>query len=149
HSQARPLLVGSVKTNIGHLEAAAGVASVIKAVLALQHGMIPPHLHFRTPSPHIDWAHLPLRIPTELCPWPSEADRKIVGVSSFGMSGINAHLLLEEAGEPSVDTTGPVPPHYLLTLSAKTPVALRHMASAYARYLAAHHEVNIGDVCYT
>lgn len=149
HSQSRPLLVGSVKTNIGHLEAAAGVASVIKAVLALRHGMIPPHLHFRTPSPHIDWARLPLRIPTELCPWPAEAARKIVGVSSFGMSGINAHLLLEEAGAPSVDTTGAVPSRYLLTLSAKTPVALRHMASAYARFLAAHHEVAIGDVCYT
>ncbi|RRR71697.1 MAG: acyltransferase domain-containing protein, partial [Candidatus Viridilinea halotolerans] len=88
-----PLLVGSVKTNIGHLEEAAGVAGLMKLVLALQHATIPPHLRFQTPNPHIDWAALPLAVPTRATMWPQA--RRIGGVSSFGISGTNAHVVVE------------------------------------------------------
>ncbi len=93
----RPLWLGSVKTNLGHLESAAGIAGVIKAVLALHHGAVPPHLHFNRPSPHIDWANLPLRVPVALEPWGRGARPRFAAVSAFGFSGTNAHLLLGEA----------------------------------------------------
>ena len=104
HSSDAPLTVGSVKTNFGHLESAAGIAGLMKIVLSLQHEEIPPHLHFNEPNPHIDWARLPFRVPVERQPWPrgQEGDRgsRIAGVSSFGITGTNAHVVLEEA--PSV-----------------------------------------------
>ena len=83
----RPLVVGSVKTNIGHLEAAAGVSSLIKVILALQHQEIPPHLHLQQPNPHVDWNRLPIKIPTSLIPWSGEGKPRLAGVSSFGMGG--------------------------------------------------------------
>ena len=93
---AHPLLIGSVKTNIGHLESAAGVAGVMKVVLAMQQGMIPPHLHFRNPSPQMDWERLPLRVTAEATPWPVHAGHPpLAGVSGFGWSGTNAHVVLE------------------------------------------------------
>ncbi len=92
-----PLWLGSVKTNLGHLESAAGIAGVIKAVLALHHEAIPPHLNFTKPSPHIDWANLPVRVPTALQPWRRGARARLAAVSAFGFSGTNAHVLLEEA----------------------------------------------------
>ncbi|MEO1297583.1 MAG: beta-ketoacyl synthase N-terminal-like domain-containing protein, partial [Cyanobacteria bacterium J06636_16] len=92
-----PLLVGSVKTNIGHLESAAGVASLIKVILSLQHQQIPPHLHFQTPNPYIPWDKLAVEVPTQLTPWPANEDSRLAGISSFGMSGTNVHLILEEA----------------------------------------------------
>lgn len=98
--RSRPLFVGSVKTNIGHLEAAAGIAGLIKTVLALQHKQIPPHLHLRTPTPHFDWENSPIRIPTEKMPWPEIEGRRIAGLSSFGLSGTNAHIIIEAAPEP-------------------------------------------------
>jgi acyl transferase domain-containing protein/protein-L-isoaspartate O-methyltransferase len=91
--RADPLWIGSVKTNIGHLEAAAGVAGLIKVVLAMQNGEIPPHLHFHTPSPFIDWDSIPLRVVTEARPWPDGP--RIAGLSSFGFSGTNAHVVIE------------------------------------------------------
>ena len=92
----RPLLIGSVKTNIGHLESAAGVAGVMKVVLAMQQGMIPPHLHFRNPSPQMDWERLPLRVTAEATPWPvHDGHPPLAGVSGFGWSGTNAHVVLE------------------------------------------------------
>ena len=93
----RPLLIGSVKTNIGHLEAAAGVAGLIKVVLALQHGQLPAQLHWNTPSPHIRWDELKLRVVDRLQAWEPINGRRIAGVSSFGFSGTNAHVVLEEA----------------------------------------------------
>src|SRR5207237_1721171 len=94
---ATPLAIGSIKTNLGHLEAAAGVAGVLKAVLALQHREIPPHLHLRTPNPHIDWAAFPITVPTAATPFVPIGGRRLAGVSSFGFSGTNAHVILEEA----------------------------------------------------
>ncbi len=98
-----PLWLGSVKTNLGHLESAAGVASLIKVVLALHHGAVPPNLHFRIPSPHIPWDRLPLRVPTALVPWPRGPRPRLAGVSAFGFSGTNAHVLLEEPPSAAPD----------------------------------------------
>ena len=98
----RPLLIGSVKTNIGHLESAAGVAGVMKVVLAMQQGVIPPHLHFRNPSPQMDWSRLPLRVTAEATQWPvRDGHPPLAGVSGFGWSGTNAHVLLQ--GHPAAD----------------------------------------------
>ncbi len=91
----RPLLLGTVKTNIGHLESAAGVAGLIKVLLAMKHGVIPKHLHFRTPNPHIEWDELPVRVTAEETAWPPLTGRPpIAGISAFGISGTNAHLLV-------------------------------------------------------
>ncbi|SDM56551.1 type I polyketide synthase [Allokutzneria albata] len=92
-----PLHVGSVKTNIGHTDAAAGVAGLIKAALALRHGEIPANLHFREPNPLIPWERAPVRVPTEATPWPRGSVPRYAGVSAFGLSGTNAHVVLAEA----------------------------------------------------
>src|SRR5262249_49683861 len=94
---ARPLLIGTVKTNIGHLEAAAGIAGLIKVILSLEHGVLPKQLHFRNPSPHIPWDRLPVRVVDEAVPWSRNGRPRVAGVSSFGFSGTNAHVVLEEA----------------------------------------------------
>ena len=102
----RPLLMGSVKTNIGHLESAAGVAALIKVVLAMQRGVIPQHLHFHEPNPQMDWDRLPLRVTSEQMTWPLHADRPpTAGVSGFGWSGTNAHIVVEGYGTPDGDST--------------------------------------------
>ena len=103
----RPLLIGSVKTNIGHLESASGVAGLIKTVLAMNEGRIPKQLHFRNPNPHVDWARLPVRVTAETTAWPAHPDRPPrAGVSSFGLSGANAHVVVE--GAPAMQGTRPV-----------------------------------------
>ena len=145
----QPLVVGSVKTNIGHLESAAGVAGLIKVVLALQHGEIPPHLHFRNPSPHIPWAELPVTVPTELTPWPAAYDRRIAGVSSFGFSGTNAHVIVEEAPEPAPAPAEGERPYHLLALSARTDDALASVAQRMAEYLAAEPAASLADVAFS
>ena len=99
---ARPLLMGTVKTNIGHLEAGAGVAGIIKAVLAMRHGTIPKHLNFETPNPHLDWDRLPVRVTTEPTEWPRDGGRPPrAAVSAFGISGTNAHLVVEGYEAPN------------------------------------------------
>ena len=98
----RPLLLGTVKTNIGHLEAAAGVAGLIKVLLSMHHGVIPGNLHFETPSPDIDWEALPVRVVTEPTPWPRLDGRPArAGISAFGLSGTNAHVVVEGYGPPA------------------------------------------------
>lgn len=143
-----PLQIGSVKTNIGHLEAAAGVASLIKVVLALQHQQIPPHLHFKKPNPHIPWEELAIAIPTQLTPWESQQQR-FAGISSFGMSGTNAHLIVAEfERQPNLVTPNePLP--QILTLSAKTPAALNELAHRYQQYLHTHPDISLSDVCWS
>ena len=99
---SRPLLIGSVKTNIGHLESAAGVAGLIKTVLAMNRGVIPRHLHFRNPNPEMDWERMPLQVTSAPTPWPTHADRPpLAGVSGFGWSGTNAHVVLQGYGAPN------------------------------------------------
>ena len=96
----RPLLMGTAKTNIGHLEAAAGAAGIIKVALAMRHGVIPKHLHFEEPNPHVDWDRLPVRVTSEPTSWPRETNRpRRAGVSAFGISGTNAHVVVEGYGE--------------------------------------------------
>ena len=147
-----PLWIGSVKTNIGHLESASGVAGVIKVVLAMEHGTLPQHLHFKTPSPHIPWDRLPVQVVRETKPWTSRGKRRTAGVSSFGFSGTNAHVLLEEAPEIEaaavVDATPPRPFH-LLPVSARGPEALQELARRYHGWLDAHPEGDISDVAWS
>lgn len=98
-TRTQPLLVGSVKTNMGHLEQAAGIAGFIKTVLALQHRQLPPHLHFQTPNPYIEWEEVALAVPTQLQPWPCASANQplLAGVSAFGISGTNAHVVVAVA----------------------------------------------------
>ena len=103
----RPLLLGTVKTNIGHLESAAGVAGLIKVLLAMRRGVIPKHLHFENPNPHIEWDKLPVRVTAEQTAWPPVTDRQpIAGISAFGISGTNAHLLVEGYATQADDPAG-------------------------------------------
>lgn len=148
-----PLFIGSVKTNIGHLEAAAGIAGVIKVVLSLQHDVIPPHLHFRQPSPFIPWDRLPVRVSSAATPWPV-GRKRIAGVSSFGFIGTNAHLVLEEPpARPSPEPASTAAPQerstHLLTLSARTRPALCALAERTSRWLADHPGEALGDVAFT
>jgi acyl transferase domain-containing protein/SAM-dependent methyltransferase len=145
----RPLAIGSVKTNIGHVEAAAGIAGLIKVVLALGHGEIPPHLHLREPNPHIAWRELPIVIPTTLTPWAARGRRRIAGVSSFGFSGTNAHVVLEEGPPPEPRTETDDRPLHILPFSAKTGPALRELAGRLARQIDSDAEASIADVCFT
>jgi len=149
----QPLLIGSVKTNIGHLEAASGIAGLIKVVLALEHEMLPKHLHFRQPSPHIPWDRLPVRVVDEATPWQRNGKPRFAGVSSFGFSGTNAHVLVEEgpvADAAANTTTGPARGTYqVLPLSARTPDALAQLASRYQDSLDANPDAALADVCGT
>jgi acyl transferase domain-containing protein/acyl-CoA synthetase (AMP-forming)/AMP-acid ligase II len=131
------LWVSSAKTNIGHLEPAAGIAGLIKAALALHWRSIPAHLHLDEPSPYVDWDRLPIRIPSETVSWQPRGDRRIAGVSSFGFSGTNAHVLLEEAPAVAPEPVGGTEPAQprLLVLSAHSPQALVATARAYADLL--------------
>jgi acyl transferase domain-containing protein/acyl carrier protein len=146
-SHTQPLTLGSVKTNIGHLEAAAGVAGLIKVVLAMQHGEIPPHLHLKKLNPAISWEDFPLVIPTALTPWSStEGQRRLAGVSSFGMSGTNAHVVLEEAPVASQKSNSLERPLHLLALSAKSEAALKELAGRFERYLATQYCLDKTDL---
>ncbi|KZL51498.1 hypothetical protein A2T98_01895 [Nodularia spumigena CENA596] len=147
-SQERPLLIGSVKTNIGHLEAAAGVAGLIKVVLALQHKHIPPHLHYQKPNPHINWQQLPIKVAQSLASWTSDKPR-LAAVSSFGISGTNAHLILESAPEQQKLAIEEQRPLHLFTLTAKTPTALKQLAQSYINSLGSNPSLAIGDLCFS
>ncbi|MBB6254968.1 non-ribosomal peptide synthetase/type I polyketide synthase [Nitrospirillum iridis] len=146
---ARPLVLGAVKSNLGHLEAAAGMAGVLKVLLALRHGRIPPNLHFTAPNPLIPWNDAALRVPTAAVPWPAGGPARHAGISSFGFSGTNAHVILGEAPADGVTTASPGGPA-LLCLSARTPAALAETArrvQAYLTTLPAH--ANVRDICAT
>lgn len=148
-----PLLVGSVKSNLGHTMAAAGVAGLIKTVLALRHARIPRSLHFVTPSPHIPWEELPVCVPTEPTAWPEAAGSRLAGVSSFGVSGTNAHAIVEEppaAGAPSLRPAAAQDrAAHLLVVSARTPESLALQAERYAAHLDARPGLSLGDFCHS
>ena len=166
----RPLLIGSVKTNVGHLETAAGVAALIKAALAMNHGVIPRHLHFERPTPVVDWDRLPVRVTAEATAWPAHPDRPArTAVSAFGVSGSNAHLVMEGQGTPEgvprgrgmaaavsmpetlagLEPAASVPAARatrFLPLSAKSDAALGELARSYLDWLDAHRdELSSGD----
>ncbi|HWB85710.1 MAG TPA: amino acid adenylation domain-containing protein [Bryobacteraceae bacterium] len=144
-----PLLVGSVKTNLGHLEAAAGVAGVIKVALALQHRQIPPHLHFHTPNPHIAWNEIPVQVVSALTEFPTIHGRRIGGVSSFGLSGVNAHVILEEVAPEDSERQAANRRAHVLTLSARTEEALHEQVARFEQFLEQHPDVDCGDLCFT
>jgi len=134
---SQPLQVASVKTNFGHLESAAGIAGLIKSVLVLQHGKIPPHLHFKQPSPHIPWAELPISVPTSLLPW--DAEERFAGVSSFSFSGTNAHIILGNTPDvlpvAKLAEVSPQRSWQLLPISACEEAALNGLADAWQERL--------------
>ncbi len=146
-SKEQPLIIGSVKTNIGHLESAAGVAGLIKLVLALQNQEIPPHLHLKNPNPHIRWGELPVEVATQRIPWNSANGPRIAGVSGFGVSGTNAHLIVAEAPARQLQAVESERPVHLLSLSAKTEEALEELVSHF--YTALKTNPNLADVCFT
>ncbi|GFZ92562.1 type I polyketide synthase [Okeania sp. KiyG1] len=156
HSQKQPLIIGTAKTNIGHLEVAAGIAGLMKVVLQLQHQQIAPSLHFKQPNPYINWSQLPLQVSTQLTPWQTNGKTRIAGVSSFGFSGTNAHVILEEAPVKVKSQKSKVKSQdelerlvHVLTLSAKTETALRDLVNSYQNYLKTHPELGVDDICYT
>jgi len=139
--------IGSVKTNIGHLDAAAGIAGLIKTVLALQHRQIPPSLHFQQPNPQIDFAHSPFYVNTQLQDWSANQGPLRAGVSSLGIGGTNAHVVLEAAPAPRPGS--PSRSWQLLLLSAKTPTALETATQNLTSHLQQHPELDLADVAYT
>ena len=152
-SRTRPLIVGSVKTNIGHLESAAGVAGLIKTALVLRHGEAPPNLHFEKPNPHIAWDRIPMSVPTERTALAPVHHSRIAAVSAFGVAGTNAHAVLEEppAREPRGVSENPFrDAHgYLLTLSARSEPALQQLLGRYAEHLERQPNLPVTDVVYT
>jgi acyl transferase domain-containing protein len=146
-----PCWIGSVKTNIGHLEAAAGISALIKVVLSLQHEEIAPHLHFEEINPYIALDDAPIAIPTEVTKWERSEKSRIAGVSAFGFGGTNAHIILEEAPMAKIgnSSTQKSDRQHLLALSAKNDVALRELARRYEDFLAARANVSLADLCFT
>ncbi|WP_394845468.1 type I polyketide synthase [Pendulispora brunnea] len=143
--------VGSVKANLGHLESAAGVAGLIKAVLVLEHRELPPLAHFQAPNPGCDFAATPFFVPTEPRPWAQGEHPRRAGVSSFGIGGTNAHVVLEEAPARAVPAAEDTRPWHLLAVSARSEPALRAQASAYAAFLRSDEGQRqaLGDICFT
>lgn len=150
--------IGSLKTNIGHLDAAAGVASLIKTVLALKHKQMPPSLHFEEPNPQIDFANSPFYVNTSLSQWQVNGIPRRAGVSSFGIGGTNAHIILEEfvetrhwkaMGDSAIGVLPVTRPWQLLVLSAKTSTALETATANLADYLQQHPELYFTDIAHT
>jgi acyl transferase domain-containing protein/acyl carrier protein len=139
--------IGSLKTNVGHLDRAAGVAGLIKTVMTLKHGLIPPTLHFQAPNPEIDFASSPFFVNAQLRPWTRGATPRRAGVNSLGMGGTNAHVIVEEA--PQAEPSSPAHPWQLLVWSAKTETALQAATRNLQTYFQEHREVNLTDVAYT
>ena len=151
---AQPLLIGSVKSNLGHLEGAAGIVGLIKTALALHHGRIPASLHFHSPNPHIDFAELGLRVVTEPTAWPAAGDRLArAGVSAFGFGGTNAHAVLEQASPTGAHATRADDeeadhPH-ILVVSARSPDRLADAAASLSRWVAADDAPALTDIAHT
>ncbi|UQA57009.1 type I polyketide synthase [Polyangium aurulentum] len=148
-----PCAIGALKTNMGHLEGAAGIAGFIKVVLSLEHEAIAPNLHFTRLNPHISLDGTPFWLPTELRPWPRGEGSRLGAVSAFGLNGTNAHVILEEAPQKTaVEEAGSRAAQsrvHLLPLSARSPAALEDLARAYVSMLEADPAAPLHDVCYT
>jgi acyl transferase domain-containing protein/esterase/lipase len=145
----RPVMIGSVKSNFGHTEGAAGVAGLIKAVLVLDHGRIPKNLHFSAPNPYIPWAELPVKVAAEAVDWPRSGAPRRAGVSSFGFSGTNAHVVLEEAPAAEAKPAAPERSAELVVLSAKSAPALQARAGQLSAHLSAHPLQGLCDIAFS
>ena len=141
------IAIGSVKSNIGHLGPAAGMAGLLKTVLAIQHGQIPPSLNFEFPNPQIPFERGPFRVNNVLSPWPVRNRPRRAGVSSFGVGGTNVHVILEQA--PDAAATEPAKPWQLLPLSARSATALDSMTERITQHLRANPDQNFADVAFT
>ncbi len=144
-----PCWIGSVKTNIGHLESAAGIAGLIKVILALQHETIPPHLHLKQLNPHISLDGTPFSIPTGLQPWDVGKDRRLAGISSFGFGGTNAHLVVEETLAKARTTPEIERSSHILAISARHEDALTELAQRYESFLKTETYSSLPDICFT
>jgi amino acid adenylation domain-containing protein len=145
----RKCAIGSVKTNIGHMDEAAGVAGLIKTIMALKHHQIPPSLNFEKPNPEIDFDNSPFHVNTSLREWDKEKKPRRAGVSSFGMGGTNCHVILEEAPEHEARIRKTARNIHLLPLSAKNPEALRELTLRYADHLKNHPDISLPNLCFT
>lgn len=145
---AKPLLVGSIKANMGHLEPVAGVTGLAKILLCMQHETLVPQVHFHTPNPRVEWDRLALKVVTEATAWPRQGKARHAGVSSFGVTGTNAHVVV---GDPPPRTRGAGhgSPWQLLAISAKGETPRRQVAGRYERFIAEHDELELRDLCYT
>lgn len=141
--------IGSVKSNIGHLEYAAGIAGLIKTVLALQHKKLPPSLHFETPNPHIDFANSPFYVVDRVREWRTDGPPRRAAVSSFGVGGANAHVILEEAPAQAMVPVAGTRPHHLFVLSARNLDALLRLAERYLDYFNGTCVAPLQDICHT
>ncbi|MBW4594267.1 MAG: amino acid adenylation domain-containing protein [Brasilonema angustatum HA4187-MV1] len=148
-SLEQPCYIGSVKTNIGHLEAAAGIAGLIKAVLSLQHKEITPHLHLQQLNPYISFEGTPFSIPTKRQPWIAGTEKRLAGVSSFGFGGTNCHVILEEAPAVTFSPSDLERKMHLLTLSTKSETALQELAQSYVDFVRFHPKASLADICFT
>jgi len=152
-SPQQPLIVGSVKTNLGHLEAASGISALMKVVLALKHEQIPRHLHCDQPTPFIPWEEIPITVATQAIAWPVSEKSRLAGVSSFGFSGTNVHIVMEEAPPTPEPTPQAEPsakrPLHLLCLSARSAGGLTAQAARYAAHLDGVNQTALADVCYS
>ncbi|MFI6159260.1 type I polyketide synthase [Micromonospora haikouensis] len=147
-----PLLLGSIKSNMGHTQAAAGVAGIIKMVMAMRHGLVPPTLHVDEPSPHVDWTAGAVSLVTEATPWPAVGRPRRAAVSSFGISGTNAHVIIEQPPVEVVEgvvVERVVPPVVPVVLSARTDGALAGQAGRWARWLAGDGSLSAVDVAWS
>lgn len=142
------LKIGSVKTNIGHAESASGIAGVMKVILQLQHKKIAPNLHFKSPTSKFNWDEFRGEVPTKLTDWDTDGGPRIAGVSSFGASGTNAHVVLEEAStEQTENVKTEKPDFHFLALSAKSSEALNELTGLYHKYLERNPDIKIEDIC--
>ncbi|MEW6365365.1 MAG: type I polyketide synthase [Acidobacteriota bacterium] len=149
HDKDHPVIVGSVKSNVGHLEAAAGVTSAIKIVEALRHEAIPPSLHFRTPNPEIRWKDMNVRIAAEPVPW-SRGDRtRRAGVNSFGFSGTNAFMIFEEAPPEAQAAAKPARPVHVLPISGRKQEAVKCLGERYLAFIKSNPSLSAADLCHT
>ena len=150
HTRENPLMIGSVKTNVGHLEAAAGIVGLVKVVLALQNKTIPPHLHLNELNPLVPWNELPIIVPTQATEWNMpEGKQRIAGLSSFGFSGTNIHMVITEAPEPAVKEAKYERAAHLFTISARTEPALKELAARLENQFRLNPNANLADVAYS
>lgn len=155
-SHRQPCAIGSVKTNIGHLEAAAGIAGLIKVVLSLLHKEKFPHLHLKQRNPHISFENTLIEIPTQLQPWSSDEQLRLAGISAFGFGGTNTHIILQEAPKLRNEEKGRQGdwknlerPLEILTLSAKSEAGLIELAQKYQAFLVNNPNESLADLCFT